>query len=173
MKRILLFLLVLQATALCQHGTLIKNPLLELPRWARTAFISQKLDSRYVITLRRYPHILKGDFNGDGRRDVALQIEEINGGREGIAIFHGPRPQAEGTHVVIIGAGMPSGEFPENLRSFPRWTLLSKENIERDHGPVDSKGDVIRLQTADSLSAFVYWDGKKYQWYTTGRRSKR
>jgi hypothetical protein len=176
MKRIIVLLFTLQATVLCQQGRLIQNPMREVPKWVRSAFSAQKLDSRYLITLRRYPRLLKGDFNADNRRDVVLQIEEKTGGKEGIAIFQGPRPQAEATHVVIIGAGKKSEEFPEDLRSFPRWSLLSRNNAVNGDGtgdlPAGRNADAIRFETADSATASVYWDGKKYQWHAPRKQPK-
>jgi hypothetical protein len=173
MKRILVLLLTFHPLLFCQQGHLIQNPIRELPRWVRTAFAAQKLDTRYLLTLRRYPHILKGDFNADSRRDIAIQVTEKTGGQEGIVIFHGTRPQLEGVHTVIIGAGKPSDEFPEDLRSFPRWSLLTNNAIARGvvvkRLPAERKGDVIQLETADSTGGFIYWDGRKYQWRAFGK----
>ncbi|HUN65872.1 MAG TPA: hypothetical protein VMW43_07190 [Bacteroidota bacterium] len=173
MKRLLLFVFLFVSTAFPQQGRLIKNPLRELPVWARLAFTRQKLDSRFAITLERYPHLLKGDFNADNRRDVALQITDLAGGSQGIAIMHAPRPQAEQIRIVIIGAGVSSPEFPENLKAYPHWSILPNDEIDGTGLPRELKGDAIRLQKSDSSGAYIYWDGKKYQWQPFRRKTPR
>jgi len=71
----------------------------ELPSWAIKAF-NEKLSPRYELVQTMEPSFFAGDFNGDGRSDVALLIQERITGKVGIAILESGRNQFK-----ILGAG--------------------------------------------------------------------
>src|SRR6476620_4723449 len=56
----------------------------ELPSWAIKAY-NEKLSARYELVKKTEPSFFAGDFNGDGRSDVALLIQERTTGKVGIA----------------------------------------------------------------------------------------
>ena len=58
----------------------------ELPSWAIRVF-NEKLIAGYELVQKMEPSFFTGDFNGDGRSDVALLIKERTTGKVGIAIL--------------------------------------------------------------------------------------
>src|SRR5437868_13712310 len=75
----------------------------ELPSWAIKAF-NEKLSARYELVQKMEPSCVTGDFNGDGRSDVALLIKERTTGKVGIAILESSKNQFK-AQFKILGAG--------------------------------------------------------------------
>src|SRR6266478_1360819 len=75
------------------------------PKWVRREFGAHHMEREYVFTYQMYPSFLQGDFNGDGRADVAVLLQEKSTGKFGIGIFHARRPQAMYTSITVLGAG--------------------------------------------------------------------
>ncbi|MBI1806619.1 MAG: hypothetical protein HYR76_06155 [Ignavibacteria bacterium] len=162
-----LLLIVCTATLQAQEGRLIRNPIRNIPKAVRTEFTAQHVDDRYTITYQLYPYYLKGDFNGDGRRDFAIQITEKSTGKAGVAIFHGKKPQALSTQVIIAGAGKPLGKAGDDLRWVNFWNVDRKRkgSLEMwDKSLQTLKADALTMGRRDSTSGLIYWDGKKYSW---------
>ncbi len=175
LRLIFLCLALLPVELPAQHGKLIPNPLRDIPRWVRDTYASQHLDDKYTIIYERFPTYLKGDFNGDGRKDVVLQIQEAGGGRDGIAIFHGRKPQALSTHIVIFGAGKSSERVPADFKDLTLWASVRKGKIHSQavHPPIDNiKGDLIQFQTGKGKYFFLYWNGRQYVWSSAARKTE-
>src|SRR5436190_2112928 len=81
----------------------------EPPSWATTAF-NKKLSARYELVQKMEPSFFAGDFNGDGRSDVALLIQERTTGKVGIAILESGKNQFK-----ILGAGKSFGNGGEDF----------------------------------------------------------
>lgn len=159
-----LFLFTVQLHA--QDGRLIQNPIRDIPRWVREEF-GKKLDQNYAITYKLYPHTLRGDFNGDGRKDVVIQITEKQTGKTGFAIFHGKKPQALFVEVTIAGAGKQLGTSDDNLSWINLWNVIphSKLSTEGYSKLNRAKGDVLVFTNRESRKELLFWNGKKYEWY--------
>ncbi|SRR6266581_4853265 len=149
------------------QGRLIENPIRNIPKWVRTEFAARHFDQSYSILYRLYPYYLRGDFNGDGRRDVAIQVRESESGKSGIAIFHGKKAQAFATPVVIVGAGKAVGRAGEDFKWVDIWSIFHDGNGKRKLPPL--KGDAIKLEKREGTSGFIFWDGKRYSWYHLGK----
>ncbi len=170
MKHIIIALVAVFSVASAQQGHLIPNPIRNIPKWVRTEFASRHFEQRYTITYQRYPACLQGDFNGDKRKDVAIQIEDNETHKQGIIIFHALRPQAERSRITVIGAGTSIGKGTENLKAMMRWFLVKRDQLgqERHHPPTDAiRGDVIKLRSSGSTAIYIYWNGKGYSTYET------
>lgn len=170
MKQIipLLLLLFVLSAAYPQGGRLIENPLREVPKWVRNEFSSRHLDQRYRILYKLYPHVLRADFNGDRKRDVAIQVEENSSGKLGIAIFHVKKAQALYVPVTIVGAGKPAGNSGDDLKWVEVWSLQHRggSSSARKAPMPEMVGEGIRLEKRGGASGLIFWDGKKYSWYT-------
>lgn len=165
---ILLGLLLLSGIgAFPQQGQLIENPIGRIPKWVRDTYFAEHLDNRYTIIYRLYPTFLKGDFNADGRRDIAIQVREIRSGKIGIAVFHGKRPQALAVHVAILGAGSDVGGAGTDLKWANIWRTATSPGV----APPPSKSaaapthaTALRLEKRNGMKGIIYWTGKKYEW---------
>jgi hypothetical protein len=123
----------------------------ELPAWATKAF-NEKLSARYERVQKIEPSFLAGDFNGDGRSDVALLIQERTTGKVGIAILESGKNQFK-----ILGAGKSFGNGGDDFSWMDVWSM-------RHSG----KADQLHVGKREAASAVIYWDGSKYKWQQEG-----
>jgi hypothetical protein len=160
----LLLLGALSASA--QEGRLIPNPIRNIPAWVRSDFAAKNMDEHYTITYAMFPYTLRGDFNGDERRDVVIQIVEKRSGKAGIAIFHARRPQAIYTNVTILGAGKPLGSAGDDFKWANTWNMVPLKKLPSSgiKGVADAQGDLLVLERRGSTKGAVYFDGKRYSW---------
>src|SRR5271169_4496412 len=124
----LAFLLFFTVQLHAQDRRLIQNPVRDVPRWVRLEF-EKKLDRDYAITYTLYPHVLIGDFNGDGRKDVIIQITEKRTDKKGFAIFHGKKTQALFVNITIAGAGTRIGASDDNLSWINLWNCIPRQKL--------------------------------------------
>jgi hypothetical protein len=167
MKKIIFLLFIVSITAYSQSGRLIPDPIRNIPKWVRTQFSAQHLDQHYTIVYQMYPYYLHADFNGDGLRDVAIQVIEKSSNKMGIAIFHAKKKQKLTTYFAIISAGKTAGEVGDDLSWANLWNVQSKRaTIELTSKKLPVLfGDAIFLEKRDSTSGLIYWNGEKYLWY--------
>ncbi len=168
MKIFFILLLLYPIMMNAQTGRLIPNPIRNIPKWVRNEFSSQQLDKKYTIIYRLYPHVLRGDFNGDGRRDAAIQIQERSSKKTGIAIFHARKPQALFSPVTILGADKSIGNLSSNFEWVNIWNIQKRGKLSTDEwgkSPPKLNGDGIYLAKRDSISGLIFWDGKNYSWH--------
>jgi hypothetical protein len=167
MKKIIFLLLIISITAYSQGGRLIPDPIRNIPKWVRTQFSAQHLDQHYTIVYQLYPYHLHADFNGDGLRDIAIQVIEKSSNKMGVAIFHAKKKQKLTTYFAIISAGKTAGEVGDDLSWVDVW------NVQRKSTAIESGlkkppllfGDAISLEKRDSTSGLIYWNGEKYLWF--------
>ena len=165
MKKLSILLLFISSQLLAQEGHLIPNPIRNIPKWVRTEFSARHLDENYSVGYELYPYFLRADFNGDSRRDVAIQIVEKKSGKVGIAIFHAKKPQAISIPISILGAGNSISGNGNDLKWVNFWNILDRKNIPNKKSFPEFDGDAITVGKRDSTSVIIYWDGKKYSWH--------
>ncbi|SRR2546426_9767438 len=146
-------------------GHLIENPLRNIPKWVRNEFSAQHLDKKYSMLFRLFPHCLRGDFNADGRKDAAVQIEETSSGKIGIAIFHAKRAQALFVPVTVLGAGRPVGKAGDDFKWADVWSVYNNKARAQNSKLPEVEGDAIRLEKRKGKSGLIYREGAKYAWF--------
>ena len=159
-------LLVLLA---CQPAA-AQEPSLEqkqsIPEWASEAFQSTEFARDYLLSARVNPFLLNGDFNGDGRLDIAILISRRDTGADGIALLH-----AGVARPIVVGAGHSIGNGGPNLAGMGAWSVYSKGPVQRgadETAPPRLRGDALLVEWVGSASAIIYWDGRTYRWYQQG-----
>ncbi len=168
MKKLCFLLFIFIVHVHAQEGHLIRNPIRNIPKWVRSEFSNQYLEQRYTIIYNLYPYYLTGDFNGDRKKDVVIQLQDNNSGKFGIGIFHRKKRQALQTQVFILGAGNALKNIGDDLKWVNIWDIVHRKHasdgIEQNKIPT-IEGDAISIGKSDSTSGLIYWDGKKYSWY--------
>ena len=113
-------------------------------------------------------NFIVSDFNGDGWRDVAIQVKERKTNKFGIAVFHGRNHQSFQTRVLVLGAGSSIGRGGDDLHWAEVWSVATRMNAYREiKEPVLPKlsGDVMKIERRQGRSGFIFWNGKNYIWY--------
>jgi hypothetical protein len=137
-----------------------------IPRWAAPAFESPAFGKDYALSVRLNPFLLQGDFDGDGRLDVAVLVERRRSGADGIAILHAASKQP-----IVLGAGRSFGNGGDDWSWMDAWSVVPRSSPEREgEGATDphAKGDALRVEKLESAGALVYWDGARLRWRQQG-----
>ncbi len=119
----------------------------EPPAWAMKV-LSEGLSTRYELVQKLQPSFYVGDFNGDGKSDVALLIKEKTTAKVGIAIIDG----GEGK-IKIAGAGKSFGNGGDDFSWMDAWSVRHSGKVDR-----------VYVAKSEAASAVIYWDGSKYKW---------
>ena len=134
-----------------------------LPNWVMSEGLV--LSEHLVVETRLNPFYLTGDFDGDGKLDIALLIRNLKTDEAGIAIAHRDHS------VFIFGAGTDSNNHGSNFSWMDAWSVYPKGIVLQgatDKSPPDLVGDAVLVMKLESSSAIIYWDGAQYHWYQQG-----
>ncbi len=169
MKLLLLFLFVsinLNAQDLPKLFTENKG----IPRWVKQEFVKRHMYRDYSVTFQMSPLYIRGDFNGDGRRDYAFLIQEKSSLKFGIAIFHTKAPQLMHIQTVfVLGAGKALPDLGDDIKWANFWRTYPKNEASGEEDrrvlvPV-LRGDAIHIEKRGKKRGLLYWDGRKYVWH--------
>jgi hypothetical protein len=135
-----------------------------LPPAVADALRDNPKTAKYKISTRINPYYLQGDFNGDGKADTALLIEEKASGKAGIAFVLGKK-------IEIVGAGKATGNGGDNFDWMDAWYVYEKGSVQMgadENAPPTLKGDALLAMKAESASSLIYWIGSGFAWYQQG-----
>ena len=156
---------VVVVIGLLASGALAREPtwqeLQNLPSWANSILGEQRFASTYALTTRINPYFLQGDFNGDGRLDIAVLIEHKRTAQQGIAILH-----AGSINPIVVGAGREIGNGGADFSWLDTWSVSARDT--RGKGAPTTRGDALLVQKLESASGLIYWDGAAYRWRQQG-----
>ena len=115
---------VLAALLLCfgsystAHGVI---PRVQLPSWAEQMWLTLSQSSNLQFSTRLNPCMWRGDFNGDGRADLALLVTHAGSKKEGIAFL------LQGRKPLVVGAGTDFGNGGDDFSCwiFVMWKLTA------------------------------------------------
>jgi len=138
----------------------------DVPDAAKKALTNGSPGKQYDLSFRINPSYLEGDFNGDGKMDVAVLVTERSTGKLGIAIVHDTTGK-----VTILGAGIGVGNGGDDFAWMDSWQVYSKTRAA--HAPDETsvprlRGDALLVEKSEAASALIYWNGKRYVWSQQG-----
>lgn len=137
-----------------------------VPRWAAASLESEAFSLKYVLSTRLNPFLVQGDFNGDGRIDLAVLVEHKETGAAGIAIVH-----AGAAGPLVVGAGTPLGAGGRDFSWMNAWQVYSRGTVHQgavSDPPPELRGDALLVKKLEASSGIIYWDGSSYRWYQQG-----
>lgn len=145
-----------------------QTPDAELPHISEPAerAIHGSLAKKYELAFRLNPSHLRGDFNADGKIDVAILVKQRSTGKVGIAIIDGVTNM-----VTILGAGTAIGNGGDDFEWMDTWQVYSKKRVtpEGDLTNIPHlRGDALLVGKSEAASALIYWNGKRYVWFQQG-----
>jgi hypothetical protein len=143
-----------------------------LPDWFTKTFDEKKLDLHYSIIQPSKPAFLEADFNGDGKKDIAVQIMDIKTKKKGILIINAGESQ-----YYTFGAGQKLiGESFNDTNWLSGWKIYRNKTAYKSRFNKDGdmiSGRKIKLKCPavyiyhtedgdDVAGQLIYWDGIKY-----------
>jgi hypothetical protein len=137
-----------------------------LPSWCRAAVERAESQKRVALSDRLNPYYLQGDFDGDGKLDLAVLVRGSESGKAGILVVFQGRSES-----VLLGAGVELGSGGDDFSWMDVWSVYPKGPLERgagESGPPKLRGDALAVEKSEAASAIVYWDGKAFRWYQQG-----
>jgi hypothetical protein len=137
-----------------------------IPEPIQRAITNGSLAKNYDLSFRMNPFYLRGDFNGDGKIDVAVLVKQRSTGKLGIAIVHGATDK-----VTILGAGVGIGNGGDDFEWMDSWQVYSNGRAAREAGETNVphlRGDTLLVGKSEAASALIYWNGKRYVWLQEG-----
>ncbi|MDC8770537.1 hypothetical protein [Roseateles albus] len=161
MKRVIILLVALALNTASAQGTL--EPA-QFPFWAEQVWTKLAAEKSLQISTRLNPFVWRGDFNGDGRQDLAMLILNTKTKKEGIAFL------LQGKKPVTVGAGQDFGNGGDNFSWIDVWHV---EDRGTGHGnylgqSVTLKVDGLMVAKDSSASALIYFRNGKPVWHQYG-----
>jgi hypothetical protein len=138
----------------------------EIPDAVKRALANGSAGKEYDFSFRMNPSYLEGDFDGDGKMDVAVLIKQRSTGKLGIAIVHSTTGKAK-----ILGAGIGIGNGGDDFEWMDSWRVYSKTRAAHAAGETSGphlRGDALLVEKSEAASALIYWNGKRYVWSQQG-----
>jgi hypothetical protein len=141
------------------------------PPWAVRAFeaagvgLNTEGGEQFVVARQVNPGTLFGDFDGDGRTDVAVLVRERSSSKVGIAIAR------QGGEVAILGAGTAFGNGGDDFAWLDHWFTYTQDVVHPgadESAPPTLRGDALWVEKSESASALIYWTGSEFRWYQLG-----
>ena len=138
----------------------------DIPDAVKRALTNGSTGKEYDLSFRIDPSYLEGDFNGDGKMDVAVLVTERSTGKLGIAIVHGTTGK-----VTLLGAGIGVGNGGDDFEWMDSWQVSSKTRAGHASDETSAprlRGDALLVEKSEAASALIYWNGKRYVWSQQG-----
>ena len=137
----------------------------DIPEIIKRAVINGLLTMGYEVSFHLNPFYLPGDFNGDGKNDLAFLVKQRSSGKVGIAIINGATDK-----LTILGAGTATGNGGDDFEWMDSWQVRSKGRAaqEAEGSVLHLRGDALLVGKSEAASALIYWNGKRYVWLQQG-----
>ena len=138
---------------------------MQLPDWATPKWERIAKESSLKLSGRLNPFLQRGDFDGDGKADLALFIESAKSGKYGIAvIFAGNRSPS------VLFAGKQLGNGGDSLDWVDVWSVQARGSLQhgKNGNPYRLGSDTLLLVKESSASALLVFDNGQFKWRQQG-----
>jgi hypothetical protein len=136
----------------------------QFPFWVEQAWAKLDAAKSLKISTRLNPFVWRGDFNADGRQDLAVLVLDTKTKKEGIAFL------LQGRTPVTVGAGQDFGNGGDNFAWMNVWHVEDRGTGHGNHQgqSVKLKGDGLMVAKESSASALIYFRNGKPVWHQYG-----
>ena len=135
----------------------------DIPELINRAITNGPLAKNYSVSFHMNPFYLHGDFNGDGKIDVAVLVKQPSTGKVGIAIINGASDK-----ITILGTGTAIGNGGDDFEWMDSWEIYLKDRMVNGTSVPKLRGDALLVSKSEAASALIYWNGKRYVWLQQG-----
>ena len=139
-------------------------PEAQLPAWAAKSWAAAAAANRIELSAALNPFYQRGDFDGDGKPDLAILVREKSTGKIGILVLHrGGRP-------ALLGAGRSFGNGGDDFGWIDQWAVEERgTKPRRDDDPsIKRQADMLWVAKESSASALIFYRSGKYVWQQQG-----
>jgi len=136
----------------------------QLPAWAAKPWAAAAAANRLEAFAGVNPFYQRGDFDGDGRADLAILVREKASGKIGILVLH------RAGKPVLLGAGRSFGNGGDDFAWVDQWTV-DDGGVSRRSGADPStrlSADALWVAKEGSASAVIRYRNGKYVWLQQG-----
>ena len=136
----------------------------QLPAWAAKAWTAAAAANRIELAAAVNPFYQRGDFDGDGKPDLAILVREKSTGKIGILVLH------RVGKPVLLGAGRAFGNGGDDFAWLDQWSVDdSAANPRRgDDASIRHRADALWVGKEGSASALIAYRNGKYVWRQQG-----
>lgn len=127
----------------------------QLPEWSRAKWAALAQSRGLDVATRMNPFAWRGDFDGDGRQDVAVFVRATTSKKDGIAfLFRGATP------TIVVGAGTELGNGGDDFSWLDLWSVIE---------PAQRGGaDALLVEKESSASGFIRFKNGRATWEQRG-----
>jgi hypothetical protein len=127
----------------------------DLPKGVYTALVGSGFFDKYEVYFNMSPFFQRGDFDGDGEFDIAIQVVSKTSRKRGIAFLH-----ANDLNYRVIGAGKDFGNLGDDFSWLKKWRI---DSYSLQQNRISAKAEALILDNPDFPKSLVYFDGGTYK----------
>jgi hypothetical protein len=135
----------------------------DIPESVKRAIANRSFAKNYDVSFHLSPFYLRGNFDADGKTDVAVLVKQRSTGKLGIAIVHGVTNK-----VIILGAGTGIGNGGDDFEWMDSWEIYPKDRVASGSTVPKLHGDALLVSKSEAASGLIYWNGQRYVWLQQG-----
>jgi len=136
----------------------------QLPAWAAKPWAAAAAANRIEAFGGVNPFYQRGDFDGDGRADLAILVREKATGKIGIFVLH------RAGKPVLLGAGRAFANGGDDFAWLDQWSVDDGGATARrtEDSQASRRADGLFVAKEGSASAVIRYRNGKYVWRQQG-----
>ncbi len=127
----------------------------DLPKGVYTSLVGSGFFDNYEVYFDMSPFFQRGDFNGDGAIDIAIQVISKTSRKRGIVFLHN-----NDLNYYVIGAGSKFGDLGDDFSWLNKWRI---DSFTLQQSRISASAEALILDNPSFPKSLIYFDGKSYQ----------
>ena len=136
----------------------------QLPAWAAKPWAAASAANNVEISGAVNPFYQRGDFDGDGKADLAILVRDKATGKIGILMLH------RAGRAVLLGAGQPFGNGGDDFSWIDQWSVDDSASNAQRRSALSARepADALRVAKEGAASALIRYRNRRYVWRQQG-----